>query len=349
MDRELLRTRRQTVEHRNDVARQIKSKLLFYGIPSPFAPRHGWGQSDLQWLKGLDVGREGLRVCFKSLIELYEYLNDQLIFTIGDGAPVQNVVTFQRNIHIFDSSPTITSPANGAIGISTTPTFQWSYSGSVQPFVYKVEVYDAPSLESSHLVWVGYSGTNSVSVPADKNLAPNTTYYWLVAGVNEEFNGGTVSEIRSFTPYPSAGIDFDGDRKTDIAVYHAASGLWFIRQSSNGASYYVGYGGTVYVPVPGDYDGDGKADVAIYHSGSGLWFIKPSSGAADYYVGYGGSGYVPVPGDYDGDGKADIAVYHSASGLWFIKPSLGGADYYVGYGGPDYTPVNLDYLHGYVY
>ena len=44
VDKELLRTRRQIVEHRNDVARQNKSKLLFYGIRSPFAPRYGWGQ-----------------------------------------------------------------------------------------------------------------------------------------------------------------------------------------------------------------------------------------------------------------------------------------------------------------
>jgi transposase len=78
-DRELLRTRRQMVEHRNDVARQIKSKLLFYGISSPFAPRHGWGQSYLQWLKGLDLGKEVLRICLESLIELYEYLTDQLM------------------------------------------------------------------------------------------------------------------------------------------------------------------------------------------------------------------------------------------------------------------------------
>src|SRR5512135_3035123 len=35
-DRELLRTRRQMVEHRNDVARQIKSKLLFHGMRCPF-------------------------------------------------------------------------------------------------------------------------------------------------------------------------------------------------------------------------------------------------------------------------------------------------------------------------
>jgi transposase len=79
VDRELLRTRRQIVEHRNDVARQIKSKLLFYGIRSPFAPRYGWGRNYLQWLKGLDLPREGLRACFESLIDLYEYLTNQLM------------------------------------------------------------------------------------------------------------------------------------------------------------------------------------------------------------------------------------------------------------------------------
>jgi transposase len=51
VDWELLRTRRQMVEHRNDVARQIKSKFLFYGICSPYSPKYGWGQNYLQWLK----------------------------------------------------------------------------------------------------------------------------------------------------------------------------------------------------------------------------------------------------------------------------------------------------------
>ncbi len=142
---------------------------------------------------------------------------------------------------------------------------------------------------------------------------------------------------------PTNIVDFNGDGKTDIAVYHSASGLWFIKPSSGVADYYMGYGGSGYVPVPGDYDGDGKTDIAVYHSASGLWFIKPSSGTADYYVGYGGPDYKPVPGDYDGDRKADIAAYHSPSGLWFIKPSSGAADYYVGYGGPDYKPVPGDY------
>jgi len=48
---------------------------LFYGIRSPFAPRHGWGRSYLQWLKGIELP-EGFEVCFESLIELYEYLSD---------------------------------------------------------------------------------------------------------------------------------------------------------------------------------------------------------------------------------------------------------------------------------
>jgi hypothetical protein len=138
-------------------------------------------------------------------------------------------------------------------------------------------------------------------------------------------------------------VDFDGDRKTDVAVYHSASGLWFIKPSSCAAGYSVGYGGPGYAPVPGDYDRDRKTDVAVYHSASGLWFIKPSSSGADYSVGYGGPGYVPVPGDFDGDAKTDIAVYHSTSGLWFVKPSSGVADYSVGYGGTGYTPVPGDY------
>jgi cold shock CspA family protein len=138
-------------------------------------------------------------------------------------------------------------------------------------------------------------------------------------------------------------IDFDGDGRMDVAVYHSASGLWFIEPSSGAADYYVGYGGPDYSPVPGNYDDDGKTDVAVYHQASGFWFIKPSSGAADYYVGYGGTGYVPVPGDYDGDGKTDVAAYHQALGLWFINKSSDGVSFNVTYGGSGYDPVLGDF------
>lgn len=78
IERELLRTRGQVLEHRNDVARQIKSKLLFHGITSPFSSKT-WTQGYLRWLKGLTFEREALRISFDVLIELYEYLTAELV------------------------------------------------------------------------------------------------------------------------------------------------------------------------------------------------------------------------------------------------------------------------------
>jgi transposase len=78
-DREFLRTQRQILEHRSDVARQIKSKLLFYGIRSPFSVKQRWTQQYLRWLKGLTFEREVLELSFQSLIEVYEYLSCQLV------------------------------------------------------------------------------------------------------------------------------------------------------------------------------------------------------------------------------------------------------------------------------
>ncbi len=53
--------------------------------------------------------------------------------------------------------------------------------------------------------------------------------------------GGT-----GYTPVPA---DYDADGQTDIAVYHQASGLWFIRQSTTGNTVTLGFGGSGYVPV----------------------------------------------------------------------------------------------------
>ena len=78
-DRELLRTRRQIVEHRSDVLRQIKSKLLFHGIDIPVSTARTWSQKYVKWLKGLVFESEQLRIAFDYLIELCEYLTAQLV------------------------------------------------------------------------------------------------------------------------------------------------------------------------------------------------------------------------------------------------------------------------------
>src|SRR5262249_15943768 len=68
----------------------------------------------------------------------------------------------------------------------------------------------------------------------------------------------------------------DGAGMTDLAVYNPPTGLWYSRNSHDGSTTTVGFGGTGYTAVPGDYDGDGKADLAVFHAASGLWFIKYS-------------------------------------------------------------------------
>ncbi|MGI8495346.1 MAG: M64 family metallopeptidase, partial [Pyrinomonadaceae bacterium] len=74
--------------------------------------------------------------------------------------------------------------------------------------------------------------------------------------------------------------DYDGDGKTDLAVYSSGDGVpspgyFVVLQSSTNAKITTQWGLNSDKIVPADYDGDGKADLAVYRKG--IWYILQSS------------------------------------------------------------------------
>ena len=139
-------------------------------------------------------------------------------------------------------------------------------------------------------------------------------------------NGGSYStaSIGSSTSKAAPG-DFDGDHKTDAAVFTA--GTWTIKKSSNGSIVTVSWGTTGDIPVAGDYDGDGMADTAVFRPSTNVWWVLKSSDGNYTETTFGSSGDIVVPGNYDGDSKSDLAVFRPSTGDWHITGSASGYFY----------------------
>lgn len=147
-------------------------------------------------------------------------------------------------------------------------------------------------------------------------------------------NGGTWTINRSVTGQTTttqlgsandqiAPGDYDGDGKTDEAVWTPSSGDWTIRYSSTGTTGIKNWGNKGDSIVPADYDGDGKTDVAVWRPSTGYWYIVKSSDNGWYGVQYGNIVYgdIPAVGDYDADGKADITVWRPSNGTFYYLRS----------------------------
>lgn len=165
-------------------------------------------------------------------------------------------------------------------------------------------------------------------------------------GSNTEFkvrnssNGSYTTATIGSTSSTAAPGDFDGDGKTDAAVF--AAGAWTIKKSSDGATQNTTFGTTGDRPVAADYDGDGTTDIAIFRPSTGTWWILKSSDSNYYSVTFGASTDIPITGNWDGDAYADVAVYRPSTGYWYVTRSTAGS-LAVGWGTSTDIPVPADF------
>jgi len=133
----------------------------------------------------------------------------------------------------------------------------------------------------------------------------------------------TYFSVSSLLPTPS---DFDGDGRSDAAVFRPSTGQWWMRGLAP-----VVYGVTGDVPLSADFTGDGRTDVAVFRPSSGVWYVHGLPAVA-----FGRTGDVPVAADFTGDGRADITVFRS--GFWYVRGAAA-----VPFGRADDVPVAADF------
>ncbi|HEY0544762.1 MAG TPA: FG-GAP-like repeat-containing protein [Pyrinomonadaceae bacterium] len=133
-------------------------------------------------------------------------------------------------------------------------------------------------------------------------------------------------------------FDFDGDRRTDFAIYRPSVATWYVNGSIGGSfsRFFGGLPGDV--PVPADYNGDGVTDYGYFKPSTATWIVPGT-----HYLDFGTTGDVPVPADYDGDGRADIAVFRPSDGNWYIRRSSDNSWMTIPFGASMDLPVARDY------
>jgi hypothetical protein len=196
--------------------------------------------------------------------------------------------------------------------------------------------------------YLDYDGDGRTDASVVRNTGGGLT--GQVTWYNQPTGGGPFT----ITPWGIAADwftpgDFDGDSKTDIAVWRQGTpgnSYFYILQSATGTIRSEQFGQAGDDPsVIGDYDGDGKDDVAVYRP-DGNWYWRTTPNGPAFGAPWGTTGDFPAPGDYDGDGKNDFAVQRNngnGQAAFHILNTGSGAYTITVFGQPFDTVVPGDY------
>ena len=199
-----------------------------------------------------------------------------------------------------------------------------------------------PTLNENVKFTVKVTASNGCTALREYKLKTKTAALAAITSTTTMTHDESVNMVRA----TRAIADFDGDGKTDFALWRSQLGAWVILKS--GEQQFDDNANLLGrarqrdevlrlfdVPTPttalqstitvvADFDGDGKSDAATFRPADGHWMIRQSGTGQTIEQEFGVAHDVPVPGDYDGDGKADLAVWRPHSGTWQWQRSSDG-------------------------
>jgi YD repeat-containing protein len=233
------------------------------------------------------------------------------------------IASYAASINDFFSIPRLPEGFENAKPVSPFRSWLFLIGSSLGVFAPSLPVANAPSNPMPGQFSVGKDFDFDNDGKADiARWHPATTEWQIKNSSSGAITNHVIGSVSSII----APGDFDGDSKTDVAVFNA--GAWSIKQSSNGNIVNLSFGTVGDKPVVGDYNGDGRSDCAVFRSSTNTWWILYSSGGV-CNGGYsstifGTAGDITAQGKYDNDGATDIAVFRSLTGDWHVQGSSAG-------------------------
>jgi len=134
--------------------------------------------------------------------------------------------------------------------------------------------------------------------------------------------------LRIFATDNSFKLDFDGDGRTDIAVYREGSrditiapqpSYWYFLNTQTTQTMTIQWGRTLDIPAPGDFDNDGTTDVGVnrwwnFNTGDvNEYWLNKSSGGWEVLAYEWEPGYNKFNRNYFGDGRAEIGQLYKVN------------------------------------